>query len=151
MAAFATHGDARAAIEALQAQAAAYRLVTASTTAAAGELVVVNATAGAVTVTLPTATAGAQVTVKKIDASANVVTVDPPGAATVDGDLTATFGAQWSGATLVCTGTDWLVLSSAYGGSAGIPPVVVVDNGLVAENGDTLTTEAGDTLAWETI
>ncbi len=92
-----------------------YRQVTASTTAVAEEFVGVNATSGAATVTLPTApAAGTRVGVKKLDASANVVTVDPPGAVTIDGDPTATLVSQWAGATFLYDGAEWLVHGVAY-------------------------------------
>lgn len=85
---------------------------TSAYTAAAGDFVLCDATAGGFTVTLPSAPAtGSLVTVKKTDVSANVVTVDPPGAVTVDGDPNATIVAEGAGAVFSYDGTGWQIVA----------------------------------------
>lgn len=69
----------------------------------------VDATGGARVVNLPTAASGIyrKYTVKKIDASANTVTVDAAGAETIDGALTVVFTLQWERITIQSDGTAW--------------------------------------------
>jgi hypothetical protein len=77
--------------------------------ASAGEVVPCNATGGAFNVTLPAAAAGRWVTVKKIDASANAVTVVPP-AGTIDGAANHPITTQWASRDFVSDGTTWYVV-----------------------------------------
>jgi len=72
----------------------------------------VNATSGAVTVTLPAAASntGMRVSIKKIDASANAVTIDGNGSETIDGATTSSLASQYDVATLICDGTEWFSL-----------------------------------------
>ena len=66
---------------------------------------------------------GFVVTVKKIDSSANTVTIDADGSETIDGALTKVLSSQYETTTLICDGSNWhTVLSSTPGGS------VTVDN-----------------------
>lgn len=70
-----------------------------------------NATGGAFNVTLPaTTTPGVRFTIKKVDASANAVTI----VATVDGTVNPTLAAQWSSITVVSTSTSgtWYKVAS---------------------------------------
>lgn len=92
---------------AVVAKTAAYTATNADT------YIAVDASGGAVTITLPTATAqaGQIYTVKKIDSSANAVTIDGDGAETIDGAATHVIGAQWGTAHIVSNGTNWHVLS----------------------------------------
>lgn len=73
------------------------------------DVVLVDATTGAITVTLPKAGpyVGISFTVKKIDASANAVTVDGDGAETIDGAANTPLAAQWDRVTVVSNGTAW--------------------------------------------
>ena len=75
-------------------------------------LVKVDATAGATTVNLPAAASSANriINIKKIDASANTVTVDGNGAETIDGGATAVLTVQWECITIMCDGAQWLIL-----------------------------------------
>lgn len=89
------------------------RTVTAAVTASVGEgLILGDATSAAFTVTLPAASdaRGRKVTVKKIDASANVVTIDGDGAETIDGAATQSLSAQYASFTLVSDGTEWWIV-----------------------------------------
>lgn len=74
-------------------------------------LILCDATAGAFDVDLPAAASSTnvRVTVKKIDASANAVTVDGNGAETIDGAATYSLAAQWDSVTITCNGTAWYV------------------------------------------
>ena len=88
---------------------------TANYTVAVGDrdkLILGDATSGAFTVTLPaaaTAGAGFEITVKKIDSSANIVTVDGDGSETIDGALTKSLVSQYDHLTLVSDGSNWHV------------------------------------------
>lgn len=67
------------------------------------------------TLTLPavaTVRAGGWITVVKTSAAAAAVTLDPNAAETIDGAATlATLDAQYDVATIVCTGSEWIVLN----------------------------------------
>lgn len=69
----------------------------------------VDASGAARTITLPTAASAKWrvYTVKKIDASANTVTVDASGAETIDGALTVVFTLQWEWIVIQSDGTAW--------------------------------------------
>lgn len=71
-----------------------------------------NAAAGAMTVNLPAAASNTQrkITVKKIDASANVVTVDGNASETIDGALTNVLATQWDHRVYQCDGANWYVV-----------------------------------------
>jgi NADPH-dependent ferric siderophore reductase len=75
--------------------------------------ILVDATGGAVTVTLPAAAdnSGRIYTVKKVDSSANAVTVDGNASETIDGATTRVLSEQWEEVTFQCNGTSWFVLS----------------------------------------
>lgn len=68
-----------------------------------------NTTTAAFTITLPNAAGrnGATHTVKKVDASANALTVGSAGG-TIDGAATAALAAQWAAITVRSDGTNWL-------------------------------------------
>lgn len=75
--------------------------------------VLVNAAAGAVPITLPAPNSRAYpyLVVKKIDATANAVTLDPAGAATIDGATTISIGAQYQQVILHANATGWHILN----------------------------------------
>mgnify|MGYP001175561262 FL=1 len=75
-------------------------------------IVLVDATTSAVTVNVPAAASynERQWIVKKIDASANAVTLDATGANTIDGAGTLALASQWDSAHIVSNGTAWFVL-----------------------------------------
>jgi hypothetical protein len=74
----------------------------------------VDATGGAITVNLPTAASAKWrvLTVKKIDASANAVTIDGSGGETIDDSPTRVLAAQYNSAMIQSDGTEWWVLAS---------------------------------------
>ena len=88
-----------------------------------GDNVQVNtdASSGAVTITLYAASTntGKIVTVKKTDSSANAVTIDGNASETIDGATTYALAAQYNSATLVCTGSAWLVTAIGTGAGSG--------------------------------
>ncbi len=75
-------------------------------------IVLADASAGAVTIALPTAasSAGRILTVKKVDASGNAVTLDADASETIDGATTLALAAQYDTARIVCDGTQWWVI-----------------------------------------
>ena len=89
------------------------RTITASATLSANDYtVLVNAAGGAVTVTLPAAlvVSGQTFHVKKIDATANAVTLDGSGAETIDGAATKSTTTQWASYSVQSNGTGWFIL-----------------------------------------
>lgn len=75
-------------------------------------LVAVDATGGPATVNLPAAASSANrvINIKKVDSSANTVTVDANAAETIDGGLTAVLTVQWESITVACDGSQWLII-----------------------------------------
>jgi hypothetical protein len=72
-----------------------------------------NATTGAFSVTLPTAVGntGLMYSIKKIDSSANAVTVATTSSQTIDGVTTRTLSTQYQGVTVQSDGANWFVIS----------------------------------------
>lgn len=90
----------------------AVRLVSGNTTLADTDYaVLVDATVGPVTITIPTAAGrpGRAFCVKKIDASANAVTIAPT-SGQVDGAASKVLTAQWKAAEVVAHGANYYVL-----------------------------------------
>ena len=81
----------------------------AHTVADGDDMVICDATSAAFTVTLPSVAsfAGKQVIIKKVDASANAVTVDANGSETIDGATTQSLAAQYDSVTLVAGPSEW--------------------------------------------
>lgn len=75
-------------------------------------VILADATSAGFTLTLPTAASmsGRSVVVKKIDASANAVTIDGDGAETIDGAATVSTAVQWTAFRLVSNGTAWFLV-----------------------------------------
>lgn len=93
----------------------AIRTETASYTAQLWDhTILCDATAGPVTVTLPPAelARGKVLVVKKIDASANAVVIDPYAAETVDGAATVSTTTRWAGWMVQSSGTAWHILAT---------------------------------------
>lgn len=77
-----------------------------------------DATSGAITAALPSFAGvydGFEVTIKKIDASANAVTVDASGSETIDDALTVALASRYASVTLVCdkTASKWRIKARA--------------------------------------
>lgn len=75
-------------------------------------VVLVDASGGAVTITLPAADlhSGRIYDVKKIDSSANAVTVDGNGSETIDDATTQTLSSQYASLRIISDGTEWWIL-----------------------------------------
>lgn len=75
------------------------------------ELVLADATSGALNVTLPDATEnfGRSITVKRINAGANAVTLNTVLAQTIDGAATQALAAQWNSYTVASNGVNWFI------------------------------------------
>lgn len=82
------------------------------TVALADGVVLVDATSAPVTITLPTAASASRRTfiVKKVDATANAVTIDPNGAETIDGLATRNTIVQWYSFSVYSNGTAWYIV-----------------------------------------
>lgn len=80
--------------------------------AATDHVVAVDATAGAVTVNLPplAGNAGRALIFKKIDASANAVTIDGDAAETIDGAATQALTTQWQTMRLIAGPSEWWII-----------------------------------------
>jgi hypothetical protein len=74
--------------------------------------IVVDATSGALVITLPAASGCTRrlYIIKKIDASANTVTIDANASETIDGALTKVLSAQWEKIMIQSNGTGWYVI-----------------------------------------
>ena len=81
-------------------------------TAAAENVILCDASGGAFSVNLPAAASSTnrRYVIKKIDASANAVTVDGDGAATIDGATTQALATQYDKIEVVCDGTAWFII-----------------------------------------
>lgn len=68
-----------------------------------------DATSAAFTITLPAASTSGGVTfvVKKVDSTANAVTVDANAAELIDGAATQSLSTQNASYTIICDGTQW--------------------------------------------
>jgi len=78
---------------------------------AADSVLLADATGGAFTVALPSPSsiAGRQYTIKKIDSSANTVTIAST-AGNIDGATTKVLSSQWQAARVVSDGSNWFVI-----------------------------------------
>ena len=75
------------------------------------EVVLADASGGAFTLTLPTAASasGQSFTIKKIDTSANAVTVDGDSAETIDGSTTAVLASAYDAIQIISDGTEYWI------------------------------------------
>ncbi len=87
---------------------------TAYTITAADSIITADATSAAFKATLPTALgiAGRQYTIKKIDSSANSVTVATTNAQTIDGSTAYDLAKQYKYVTVVSDGSNWIIVGS---------------------------------------
>lgn len=79
---------------------------------ASDNTILVDASGGAVTITLPTAVGikGREYIIKKIDSSANAVTIDGDGSETIDGVVTKDLENQYHGIKILSGGTNWEII-----------------------------------------
>jgi len=71
-----------------------------------------NAAGGGFSINLPTAVSnyGQYVTIKKVDSTANGVTIDPYLSETIDGQPTKVINTQYSVTTIVANGSNWMIV-----------------------------------------
>jgi len=72
-------------------------------------IVLVNATSGSRTITLPAPTSGKIFNIKKIDSSANTVTISPP-SGTIDGSASRVIFSQYDSLTITSDGTNYFLI-----------------------------------------
>jgi len=88
-----------------------FRTITASAAHIDGDdYILVDASSAAVTYTLPRAVAGVELDIKKIDSTANLLTIDGNGSETIDGATTATLSSQYDSVTVASDGTAWHIV-----------------------------------------
>jgi hypothetical protein len=90
------------------------RSVTASTSVVSSDFAIIaDSTAAAITVSLPpAATANGRIFfVKRVNAGANNVTVDPFGSETIDGAATHVLTLQWHRVEIISNGTAWFIVA----------------------------------------
>ena len=77
-------------------------------------VIAVDASTGAKTIALPAVSnlKGMVLTIKKIDASGNAVTVDGDGDETIDGAANYSLATQWKYVTVICDGDEWFVIAN---------------------------------------
>ena len=77
-----------------------------------GTTILVNAASSNITINLPAALVGFnnKITIKKIDSSANTVTIDPDGAETIDGQSSYDLILQYDSITVTSDGTQWYII-----------------------------------------
>lgn len=78
--------------------------------ASTDEVILVNATGGPISVVLPVPVLGRRVNIKKIDVSANAVTVNHHAAENIDGAPSFPLASQYDAVTVVSDGANWFVL-----------------------------------------
>lgn len=78
----------------------------------ADDYIFADASGGAFSVNLPAATSstGLVLTIKKIDASANAVTIDGNSSETIDGATTKALSSQYASNTIACDGSTWFIV-----------------------------------------
>ena len=85
-------------------------VVTSDYTASASDFILADASAGNITITLPAPVDGAKVAVKKIDSSANTVTINPNATEKIDGLSSLTLSTQYESYYLYSDGSNWYIL-----------------------------------------
>lgn len=75
-------------------------------------VVICDATSNAITVNLPAASTSSSFRyyIKKIDSSANTVTIDANASETIDGDTTKILTSQYDSIEIVCDGSNWYII-----------------------------------------
>jgi len=85
--------------------------------------VAANASTGALSITLPTSVGitGKVYVIKKMDSTANVVTVATTSSQTIDGATTRALSLQYDAISVQADGANWIVISNTFGrnGTAG--------------------------------
>ena len=84
------------------------------TLTATDQVVTADGTSGAFSITLPTSASksGQTYTIKKIDASANAITVNTTSSQTIDGATTYSLATQYKYVTVISNGSNWFIISN---------------------------------------
>lgn len=96
------------------------------------KIVLADAAGGAFNINLlpaATATDGFSVSIKKVDSSANSITIDGDGAETIDGDSSITLDTQYDSVVLVCDGSNWSIKSDAK--TTSVPDASTTVKGII--------------------
>lgn len=117
---------------------------TSAYTAVSGDLVRASAASGSVLITLPAATGNQIVAVKKVDTSANTVTIQAAGSDVISASTSVTLKLPDEVFTLISIAGAWI-------GASGLNTLTALDNryaanSLVTTKGDTLAATAASTL-----
>ncbi len=80
-----------------------------------------DCTSNAITVNLPAASAGQQFVIKKVDSSANTVTITGNGSETIDGAASQILYAQDESITIASNGSGWYIVSEFASPTGGNP------------------------------
>lgn len=125
--------------------------------------ILANAAGGAFTITLPAPSSRANpyLVIKKTDATANAVTLDPAGASTIDGSSTLALGAQYEQVVLHANSTGWHILSGggllrgdtvvttdASGGNLGAKNTLTAGLNIKLVPFATMTNGSTETTSW---
>ena len=75
-------------------------------------IILADATGGAFTINFPSALSmsGQTLSIKKIDATANTITLDADGSETIDDELTQTLTTQYDSINMVSNGIRWFII-----------------------------------------
>lgn len=75
-------------------------------------VMLVDATASDIDINLPdpSTNANKEYIVKRVDGTANVVTINPNGSETIDGDSSVSVNTQWETVRLFSDGSNWFIL-----------------------------------------
>lgn len=104
---------------------------TANYTATVDDRVILcDATSGVITITLPASSSKADKMfyIKKIDSSANAVTIDGNASETIDGTTTKSLSVQYDYALIVCDGSNWHTISGIAGRLVGTTDTQTLTN-----------------------
>lgn len=127
--------------------------ITANHTATTSEyLILVNAASGAITVTLPTAVgiAGREYVVKKIDTSANLVSIATTSSQTIDGLSSISTDLAQDTVTVESDNANWRITNApdaVSGGSSSVTSVFSRTGAVVATSGDYSASQITNTPA----
>lgn len=99
-------------VEAIEGMSAGRSVASDGPITEADRFLLADASAGPVTLTLPPVSdnAGAIYSVKKVDASANAVTIAGNNGELIDGSAIQTLAAQYDALTVYCDGVDWFIV-----------------------------------------
>ena len=79
-----------------------------------GDFILADAASASITITLPDpSNTRRNITIKKIDSSANAVTINPYDTETIDGDSSYSLSSQYQFITLTSDGSNWYIIASS--------------------------------------